>query len=59
MANITVTFTITEFCLHTGVTEEELNEIVGLGVIELTKTITPTGNSTIAQQRGTTRATLT
>lgn len=34
MANITVTFTITEFCLHTGVTEEELNEIVGLGVIE-------------------------
>lgn len=26
MANITVTFTITEFCLHTGVTEEELNE---------------------------------
>ncbi len=33
MANITVTFTITEFCLHTGVTEEELNEIVGLGVI--------------------------
>lgn len=50
MANITVTFTITEFCLHTGVTEEELNEIVGLGVIELTKTITPTGNSTIAQR---------
>ncbi|EJJ4224078.1 chaperone modulator CbpM [Salmonella enterica] len=34
MANITVTFTITEFCLHTGVTEDELNEIVGLGVIE-------------------------
>lgn len=34
MANVTVTFTITEFCLHTGVSEEELNEIVGLGVIE-------------------------
>lgn len=34
MANVTVTFTITEFCLHTGVSEDELNEIVGLGVIE-------------------------
>lgn len=34
MANITITFTVTEFCLHTGVTEEELGEIVGLGVIE-------------------------
>lgn len=34
MANVTVTFTITEFCQHTGVSEEELNEIVGLGVIE-------------------------
>lgn len=34
MVNVTVTFTITEFCLHTGVSEEELNEIVGLGVIE-------------------------
>lgn len=34
MANVTVTFTITEFCLHTGVSEEELYEIVGLGVIE-------------------------
>ncbi|HAU4330779.1 chaperone modulator CbpM [Citrobacter freundii] len=34
MANVTVTFTITEFCLHTGVSAEELNEIVGLGVIE-------------------------
>ena len=26
MANVTVTFTITEFCLHTGISEEELNE---------------------------------
>ena len=26
MAKITVTFTITEFCLHTGLSEEELNE---------------------------------
>lgn len=34
MANVTVTFTITEFCLHTGIQAEELNEIVGLGVIE-------------------------
>lgn len=34
MANVTITFTITEFCLHTGVSAEELNEIVGLGVIE-------------------------
>ncbi|MFW0767420.1 chaperone modulator CbpM [Trabulsiella odontotermitis] len=34
MANVTVTFTVTEFCLHTGVPEDELNEIVGLGVIE-------------------------
>ncbi|POT57812.1 chaperone modulator CbpM [Citrobacter amalonaticus] len=34
MANVTVTFTITEFCLHSGVSEDELNEIVGLGVIE-------------------------
>ena len=34
MANVTVTFTITEFCLHTGISEEELNEIVGLGVVE-------------------------
>ena len=34
MAKITVTFTITEFCLHTGLSEEELDEIVGLGMIE-------------------------
>lgn len=34
MANVTVTFTITEFCLYTGVSEEELHEVVGLGVIE-------------------------
>lgn len=31
MANVTVTFTITEFCLHTGVSAEELTEIVGPG----------------------------
>lgn len=31
MANVTVTFTITEFCLYTGVSEEELHEVVGLG----------------------------
>jgi chaperone modulatory protein CbpM len=34
MAKMAVTFTITEFCLHTGVSEEDLREIVGLGVIE-------------------------
>ena len=34
MVKTTVTLTITEFCLHTGVSEEELDEIVGLGVIE-------------------------
>ncbi len=33
MANVTVTFTITEFCLHTGISEEELNAI-GSGVVE-------------------------
>lgn len=38
MANVTVTFTITEFCLYTGVSEEELHEIVGLGVVSLMKT---------------------
>ncbi len=31
MATVTVTFTITELCLRTGVSEEELTEIVGLG----------------------------
>lgn len=34
MATVTVTFTITEFCLHSGVTRDELTEIVGLGMIE-------------------------
>ena len=34
MAKVTVTFTITELCLRTGVSEEELTEIVGLGMIE-------------------------
>lgn len=34
MANVTVTFTLSEFCLHTGVSEEDLYEIVGLGVVE-------------------------
>lgn len=60
MANITVTFTITEFCLHTGVTEEELNEIVGLGVIEPYEDDNADwqfGRS--RSERGTTRATLT
>ncbi|EPH0091224.1 chaperone modulator CbpM [Pluralibacter gergoviae] len=41
MANVTITFTITEFCLHTGVSEEDLNEIVGLGMIEPCDTATP------------------
>lgn len=34
MATVTVTFTITELCLRTGLSEEELTEIVGLGMIE-------------------------
>lgn len=34
MANISVTFTVTEFCVYTGVSEDDLQEIVGLGVIE-------------------------
>ncbi|MDC6109235.1 chaperone modulator CbpM [Serratia rubidaea] len=34
MANINITFTVTEFCLHAGVSQDELVEIVGLGVIE-------------------------
>lgn len=37
MTQVTVTFTVSEFCLHTGVSEEELREIVGLGVIEPTR----------------------
>lgn len=41
MANVTITFTITEFCLHTGVSEEDLNEIVGLGIIEPFSARTP------------------
>lgn len=41
MANVTITFTITEFCLHTGVSEEDLNEIVGLGIIEPFEARTP------------------
>lgn len=34
MAKLQITLTITEFCLHTGVTEAELMEVVGLGVIQ-------------------------
>lgn len=34
MTKLQITFTVTEFCLHTGVTEAELSEVVGLGVIE-------------------------
>ncbi|QIX96580.1 chaperone modulator CbpM [Cedecea sp. FDAARGOS_727] len=34
MSTVIVTFTVTEFCLHTGIAEDEINEIVGLGVIE-------------------------
>ncbi|GAA3891273.1 MULTISPECIES: chaperone modulator CbpM [Gibbsiella] len=34
MTTLQVTFTVSEFCLHTGVTEDELTEVVGLGVIE-------------------------
>lgn len=34
MKTLTVTFTITELCSHSGVSQEELLEIVGLGMIE-------------------------
>lgn len=34
MAGVIVTFTVTEFCLRTGVSTDELREIVGLGMIE-------------------------
>ncbi|TQI80994.1 chaperone modulatory protein CbpM [Serratia fonticola] len=34
MTKLQITLTITEFCLHTGVTEAELMEVVGLGVIQ-------------------------
>lgn len=34
MAKLQITLTITEFCLSTGVTEAELIEVVGLGVIQ-------------------------
>lgn len=35
MAQLTTTiFTVTEICHHTGVTKDDLNEIIALGVIE-------------------------
>lgn len=35
MTEMTVTtHTVTEFCFYTGVSEEDLKEIVGLGVVE-------------------------
>lgn len=34
MAQLTTIFTMTELCHHTGVSKEELQEIVELGVIE-------------------------
>ncbi|MEO3991155.1 chaperone modulator CbpM [Pseudocitrobacter cyperus] len=34
MTTVTVTLTVTEFCLRTGVSSDELDEIVGLGMIE-------------------------
>lgn len=42
MTQIAVTFTISEFCLYSGVSQEELYEIVGLGLVEPARTnITP------------------
>jgi chaperone modulatory protein CbpM len=49
MAKMAVTFTITEFCLHTGVSEEDLREIVGLGMIEPRQPQRKTGCLTIAR----------
>lgn len=34
MVQVTLTHTVSEFCLTAGVTEDDLTEIVGLGVIE-------------------------
>ena len=34
MATVNIRFTVTEFCLHTGVSSTELTEIIGLGVLE-------------------------
>lgn len=34
MTSVTLTLTVTEFCLRTGVSSDELEEIVGLGMIE-------------------------
>ncbi len=34
MSHVRITFTVTEFCLHTGLTRAELTEIIGLGVLE-------------------------
>ncbi|MBS0908124.1 chaperone modulator CbpM [Tatumella sp. JGM118] len=34
MSHVTITFTVTEFCLHTGLSRPELTEIIGLGVLE-------------------------
>lgn len=53
MATVTVTFTITELCLRTGVSEEELTEIVGLGMIEPHQ---PQADTAVRRQRGDNRA---
>ena len=34
MSHVSITFTVTEFCLHTGLTRPELIEIIDLGVLE-------------------------
>ncbi len=34
MATMNIRFTVSEFCLHTGVSATELTEIIGLGVLE-------------------------
>ncbi len=34
MATVNIRFTVTEFCLHTGVSAAELTEIIGLGVLQ-------------------------
>ncbi len=54
MATVTVTFTITELCLRTGVSEKELTEIVGLGMIEPHQTAG--GHLAVRRQRGDDRA---
>lgn len=45
MSHVGITFTVTEFCLHTGLTRAELTEIIGLGVLEPQGKLLSSGSS--------------